>query len=178
MILPVVKVPNPVLTSQVKPVKKFDAKLSKLIKDMGDTLVAARDPEGVGLAAPQIGLGIALFVTRPDKRAKIRAYINPLILKIEELALTGKKQDNHKTTLEGCLSIDRIWSPITRPQRVLMSFQTPDGEKHEEWFEGFKAVIMQHEVDHLNGILFTARAMEQKSPVYEEHDGELNEIEV
>ncbi|MBP9690777.1 peptide deformylase [Candidatus Woesebacteria bacterium] len=178
MILPVVKVPNTVLTTQVKPVKKFDAKLRKLIKDMGDTLIAARDPEGVGLAAPQIGLGIALFVTRPDKRAKIRAYVNPVILKIEELAQDGKKQDKHKTTLEGCLSIDRIWSPIMRPQRVLMSYQTPDAVKHEEWFDGFKAVIMQHEVDHLNGILFTTRAMQQNSTVYEEKDGELLEIEV
>ena len=175
MILPLVKVPHNVLSSTAKPVKNFDEKLRKLVKDLTETLVSAKDREGVGLAAPQVGVGISLFVTRPDKRSKVREYINPQLLKIVDIPVEKK---NGKTTLEGCLSVDRIWSPITRPQKVLLAYQTLDGSKHEEWFEGFKAVIMQHEVDHLNGILFTTRAMEQHSPLYEEKNGELHEIEV
>jgi len=178
MILPVVKVPNSVLLKSAKPVKRFDAKLLKLIRDMGDTLLAARNPEGVGLAAPQIGVDLALFVTRPDKRSKLRAYINPQILQIEDTEAHTKDEKKEKTTMEGCLSIDRIWSPIVRPQRILMKYQTSDEVVHEEWLQGFKAVIMQHEIDHLNGILFTRRALEQQSVVYEEKNGELQEIEV
>lgn len=178
MILPVVKVPAKVLTTPVKKVTKFDAKLVKLIRDMGDTLIAAKDPEGVGLAATQVGVNLSLFITRPDKRSKIRAYINPEILQFEKSAIENQKKDDDRTTLEGCLSIDRIWAPIERPQRVLMRYQTIDEKTHEEWFEGFKAVIMQHEVDHLNGILFTSRALEQNATVYEEEGGELHEIKL
>lgn len=175
MILPLVKVPNKVLSAPAKPVKLFDDKLKKLVRDMSETLLAAKDPEGVGLAAPQIGVGINLFVTRPDKRAKVREYINPKFLQIVDIPV--EKKDG-KITMEGCLSVDRIWSPIERPQKVLMQYQTLDGMTHEEWFVGFKAVIMQHEMDHLNGILFTARAMEQHSHLYEEKNGELHELEV
>ncbi len=179
MILPIVKVPNKVLNTPTKQVKNFDTKLKKLISDMTDTLLSAKDPEGVGLAATQVGVGLSVFITRPDKRAKVREYINPIILEIEDIEMNrSKDNDNGKTTLEGCLSVDRIWSPIERPQRVLLAYQRLDGTKHEEWFEGFKAVIIQHEVDHLNGILFTSRAMEQNSPLYEEKNGELEEMKV
>lgn len=176
MILAVEKVPSTVLTSIAKPVTSFNAKLHKLISDMEDTLRAAHDPEGVGLAAPQVGVSLAVFITRPDKRAKMRAYINPKILKMEG----DSEKINHgpKTTLEGCLSVDKIWSPLSRPQKVLLSYQTPDGKRQEEWFEGFKAVIVQHEVDHLNGILFTARAMEQNAKLFEERDGAFEELSI
>ncbi len=176
MILAVEKVPSTVLTAIAKPVKAFDTKLHKLIADMGDTLRAAHDPEGVGLAAPQVGVSLAVFITRPDKRAKIRAYINPQIIKSE--GVSESKKNGPKTTLEGCLSVDRIWSPLARPQKVLLSYQTPEGNKQEEWFEGFKAVIVQHEVDHLNGVLFTARAMEQNAKLFEERDGAFEELSI
>lgn len=176
MILKVEKVPSRVLTSVAKPVKAFDGRLLKLISDMEDTLRAAHDPEGVGLAAPQVGVSLALFITRPDKRAKMRAYANPQIVKME--GESEQMKSGPKTTLEGCLSVDKIWSPLSRPQKVLLSYQAPDGKRHEEWFEGFKAVIVQHEVDHLNGILFTARAMEQHAKLFEERDGAFEEISI
>src|SRR3989339_1144970 len=72
MILPVVKIPNKILLQKAKKVVKFDSKFLKLIKNMSDTLIASKNPEGVGLAAPQVGISIRLFVTRPTKRSKVR----------------------------------------------------------------------------------------------------------
>jgi len=177
MIVPIVKVPNPVLYQTAKKVVKFDAKLKRLICDMGDTLKAARNPEGVGLAAPQVGISLRLYVTKPTKQSKVRAYINPEIIKTEDLKTPeGEKKDS--STLEGCLSVDRIWSQISRPLKVQMKYIDEDGKKHTEWFEGFKATIMQHEIDHLNGTLFTNRALEQNSVVYEEKNGKLEEVKI
>lgn len=177
MIVPITKVPNPVLFQKAKSVVKFDAKLKKLIVDMGDTLIASKNPEGVGLAAPQVGISLQIFVTRPTKTSKVRAYINPEITAVEEQE-PATSDDEEKSTLEGCLSVDRIWSPITRSKRVRMRYKDENGKSHESWFEGFKATIMQHEVDHLNGILFTRRALEQNSPVYEERNGKLEEVRI
>ncbi len=175
MILPIVKVPAGVLTKKVKRITTINDKIRALARDMGQTLLVQKDPEGVGLAAPQVGEGVALFIIRPDKNSPIRTFINPKIIQVEDGKQVSAKK---KTTLEGCLSIDRIWSPIQRPQRVLLSYQTIDGKEHEQWFEQFEAVIVQHEMDHLNGILFTQRAVEQKKKIYEEHDGELHEVKV
>ena len=176
MIVPVVKAPNSVLLNTAKPVKKIDTKIKKLIKNMHDTLLAAHDPEGVGLAAPQIGVSLQLFIMKPAKRAKIQTFINPKIIKIEKES--AKKSRTKSATLEGCLSIDNVWSPIRRAAKIQVVYQSEDGQKHEEWFSDFKAVIIQHEIDHLNGVLFTHRAMEQKSDLFEEEDGELFKLKI
>ncbi len=175
MILPIVKVPAKVLTTPVKKIDKISAKIKKLVKDMEETLAAQTDPEGVGLAATQVGHGISLFIIRPDESKPSRAFINPHIIRIEDIAGTPTR-NKKKTTLEGCLSVDRVWSPIMRPQKVLLAYQTLDGIHTEEWFEKFEAVIIQHEVDHLDGILFTQRALEQQKPIFEERNGELEEV--
>jgi len=177
MIIPIVKTPNPVLFQTAKKVLKFDLKLKRLIRDMGDTLKAARHPEGVGLAAPQVGISLRLFVTKPTQQSKIHAYLNPEIMTVEEIP-PSDDEESDKSTLEGCLSVDRIWSPITRPLKVQMKYFDAEKKQHTEWFEGFKATIIQHEIDHLNGILFTNRSLEQNSPVYEEHNGKLEEIKI
>lgn len=176
MIRPVVKAPNKVLSSRARRVTRFDARLAQLLGDMKETLLAARDPEGVGLAAPQIGVSQQIFIMRPKKTSPITICVNPEILALE--AGTPADSDSQKTTLEGCLSVDRIWSPIVRPQRVHLKYLDENGAKNERWFEGFEAVIVQHEVDHLHGILFTARAMEQEAALYEEKKGKLHEIEL
>ena len=175
MILQIVKVPDKVLTTPVKQVEKITPKIRKLIDDMSETLIAQIEPEGVGLAAPQVGESLALFITRPDAKAPVKAYINPEIVKIETMA--KEKSKKNKTTLEGCLSVDRVWSPVDRPQKVLLSYQDIKGSVHEEWFERFDAVIIQHEMDHLKGVLFTQRAIEQNKPIFEEIDGELEEVQ-
>lgn len=184
--LKLVTVPNTILSLTTKSVITFDANLRNLVQQMEQILIAQQDPPGVGLAAPQIGVNMALFIIKPTAKAKIEVFINPRI--IESEILNSKSQINSKskmknskpkrrTPLEGCLSIPRIWGPIKRNKQLLLEYQSIKGEKKTEWFKGFKAVIIQHEIDHLNGILFTQRALEQNAPLYEETDGELKRLD-
>lgn len=174
MIRPIVKVPRKVLTTPVKPVKRFDAKLHKLIRDMKDTLSAARDPEGVGLAATQVGVGVSVFIMKPTKSSTYTVCINPKIVSSEGTADIKKKKEPR---LEGCLSIDNIWSPVERTNKVKLQYQDESGELKTKSFSQFPAVIVQHEVDHLNGVLFTQRSLEQGRPLYQEFDGELKKVD-
>ena len=181
MILSIVKTPDKILNTSTKPVKKIDAKIRTLIKNMKATLAAQNDPEGVGLAAPQVGVPLSLFIIKPTPKSAFGVFIHPQIKKIVEnppsLNLRrGKKGE--KSTLEGCLSIERIWSQVKRAHKILVAYKTIDGTQKEEWFSGFDATIIQHEVDHLHGILFTKRALEQNKPIYKETNGELNKIDL
>lgn len=177
--LTIVTVPNTVLNTPVKPIPQIDDKIRKLVKDMEEVLVVQKDPEGVGLAAPQVGLSLSLFIIKPKKASKIEVFINSRILKTldapHKKTLRTKKKKG--VPLEGCLSIPRIWGPIKRSKKILVEYQALDGVKKAEWFSGFKAVIIEHEIDHLQGILFTQRAIEQKHQLYEEQDGELVKCE-
>jgi peptide deformylase len=180
LMLKIVHVPNEVLITPTKPVTKFDTTLKKLVIDMEETLIVQKDPQGVGLAATQIGKDLALFIIKPEPEADTKVFINPRILNLDwEKPKKPKKNDDEKdeVPLEGCLSIPKIWSPVERAYRVQVEFQDVNGEKHTDWFEDFEATIIQHEVDHLNGILFTQRAIEQKSPFYEEKGDELKKVE-
>ncbi len=173
--LKIVSVPHSVLTQKAELVTSFDEKLKKLVIEMEEALVACVDPQGVGLAAPQVGVSFALFIVKPTPESDTKVFINPKILEIQNLpesSTTGTKKKKD-TALEGCLSIPRVWSPIKRSQSVLVEYQDITGEKHVERIEGFDAVIIQHEVDHLNGVLFTQRAVEQNATIYEEKNEEL-----
>lgn len=174
--LKIVLVPNSVLTSHVQPVTVFNSELLKLISEMKETLRAQIDPMGVGLAAPQVGKSIALFIMKPTRKADISVYINPKILEIKEIKKRSAKKSK-KTPLEGCLSIPRIWGPVKRSKKLHLQYQTETGEQKQEWISGFEAVIIQHEIDHLHGVLFTQRALEQKTQLYEENDGKLHKME-
>ncbi|KKS44950.1 MAG: Peptide deformylase, partial [Candidatus Gottesmanbacteria bacterium GW2011_GWA2_42_18] len=80
--------------------------------------------------------------------------------------------------LEGCLSIPRIWGPVKRAAKIFLHYQDLTGKKYLKWFSGFEATVIQHEIDHLNGIVFTQRAVEQKGQLYREEDGELTKFEL
>ena len=186
--LKIVTVPNVILNQPTKPVKDFSENLKKLIEEMKKTLLAQKDPIGVGLAAPQVGKNLALFIMKPTLKSSITVFINPKIIKMNYIKLdltksTKKTNSNDSnqpksklTKLEGCLSIPKIWSPVKRANKLLLQYQNPAGEVVKKWFSGFEAVIIQHEIDHLNGILFTQRALEQKIPLYEEKDGKLEKL--
>lgn len=161
----IVKVPHHVLTTPAAPVKNFDKKLLQLVNEMKSTLQTTRNPKGVGLAATQIGEPYRLFIIRPHEKDPIRVFINPEIVEKSENATDGVPERDQK--LEGCLSIPKIWGKVARAKKITLTYQDETGEKHTEVFSGFPATIIQHETDHINGILFTYRVLEQKGQFYQ-----------
>lgn len=178
--LKIITVPNPILASPTKPVVNFDKKLEKIVAEMIETLEAQTDPPGVGLAANQVGLDISLFIIKPTKKSPPQVFINPQILKLEYLKKTNKKTNNKKELVkfEGCLSIPKIWGPIKRADKILLKYQDETGKQFEKWFSGFEAIIIQHEVDHLQGIVFTQRSLEQGQKLYKEKKDHLEEFRI
>ncbi|MFN5909724.1 MAG: peptide deformylase [Bacteroidota bacterium] len=162
MILPIVAYGDPVLKKEAEDIDKTYPELDKLIADMYETMYAA---QGVGLAAPQIGRSIRLFIVdgspfaeddeeedaEPDPRAEgmehfKKVFINPVI----------EDEDGEEWGFnEGCLSIPKIREEVFRKERVKVSYYDENWEYHEETFEGYAARIIQHEYDHIDGILFT-----------------------
>jgi len=140
-------------SSEYLEIKDNNIDLDKLIKRLYATVNDSASL-GVGIAAPQVGiLKRLILVQRFDKMGEpFEAYINPKILKYSE-----KKQDCR----EGCLSIPNIMDTTkTRSYAIMLEYKSPDNSYHIEMVEGFTAVIFQHEIDHLNGILFTDRLKE------------------
>lgn len=182
--LKIVTIPNPVLTSGTKKVERFDAELQNLVKEMDQTLKAQTDPQGVGLAAPQVGNNLALFIIKPSSEAKTEVFINPRILETVAVSsnkskiITESKENNKKkkTKLEGCLSIPKIWGNVSREKKIYLEYADLTGKSHKKLYSGFKALIIQHEVDHLKGVLFTQRALEQNTQLFEEKNGDLKKL--
>lgn len=174
MKLKVVGVKNPILRQKAKPVTKVDKKIKTLIADMKDTLDAQRDPEGVGLAAPQVGKSLQLFIAK--YKGFDRVIMNPEIL--EHSKIKAKIKHGKKNILEGCLSLPHYYGPIERDQKVKIKYLNEDGKDVTEEFEGFHAQIVQHEIDHLNGILFVDHILSQKAPLYKFDGEEWEEVEL
>ena len=144
MIHPIVKFGDPVLETPGKPVEKFDAELQALVADMFETMYAAN---GVGLAAPQIGISRRVAVidvtVGKNEEAKI-VCANPEIVHTE-----GEQREE-----EGCLSIPGFRGHVARPQFVTVRAQDATGKEFEMRGEGLLARAFCHEIDHLNGVLF------------------------
>ncbi len=142
-ILPIRKYPDPVLREPAKPVTVIDAKLRQLAADMIETM---EDANGVGLAAPQVGVGLRMVVVDFDiENHDPRVLINPVIVK-----RCGKKELGD----EGCLSFPGMRSQVKRYPGVVCEAQNLDGEVVEYQGEGLTARAIQHEIDHLDGMLF------------------------
>jgi len=181
MIRKIVGVKNPILRQKSKPVGKIDKKIKDLVNDMQETLEVQDDPEGVGLAAPQVGRNLRLFVI--DYSGEKRVIINPEIIKItndqklHSAKVRGKKRKSKKI-LEGCLSLPNYYGPIKRSTKIKISYTNLDGKKTVEEFNGFFAQIIQHEIDHLNGVLFIDRILEQKTPLFKFEGDAWEEVEL
>jgi len=150
--------PDDKLREVAKPVEfPLADEVKQIIQDMADTMY---DAPGVGLAATQIGVGLRIAVTDTDWRSEevrhenggepvagrnLKVWINPEFTWRE----TGMA-----TCEEGCLSVPEIYEDVDRPPAVRLRWQDMDGETYEEDFEGFQSVALQHEFDHLDGVLF------------------------
>jgi len=174
MIQKIVQSGSPILRLKSKPVGKIDKKTLKIIQDLKDTLAIQKDPEGVGLAAPQIGKNLQIFVC--SYKDFKRVVINPKIIKI-----TNHKSQNtnkKKEILEGCLSLPYYYGPLKRASKIILKYTNEAGEKVEEIFENFDAQIILHEIDHLEGILFVDRLLSEKRPLYKVEGDEWQEVEL
>lgn len=177
----IVQLPDPILTTPTKRVVSFDKKLKAMIADMKKALLSAKKPKGVGLAGPQTGFRYRIFLTKPTEKDNIRVFINPEILALSKKTTEGVPERENK--LEGCLSIPDVWGKVKRSLSLTLRYQDEKGVIHEEKFSGFHATIIQHETDHLNGVLFTHRVLEQKGKFYQGSQDEngkevLEELEI
>lgn len=162
----IVTLPEPILRRKAKPITKFDKNLQTLIDDMIETM---RDAPGVGLAAPQVNIGQQLIVVEyaededeenfdeetveadppPAKPKLLYVMINPEIVKASEEKVLG---------VEGCLSIPGIQGEVERHEAIQVKGLNRYGKPQKLKVDGWMARIFQHEIDHLNGVLFTDRA--------------------
>lgn len=165
---------DPKLREISKSVGKIDKKIYNLIQDLKDTLTSQKDPEGVGLAAPQIGKNLRIFVVSHGKINKV--FINPEVLEIKTRSKV-KKPKSHDI-LEGCLSLPNYYGPIKRPDYVKINYMNENGTIVTEEFNNLYAQIVLHELDHLNGILFIDKLIETKKPLYKVEKGKWEEVEL
>lgn len=152
MILPIYTYGQPVLRKETEEITASCPNLQEIIKDMWDTLDRSH---GVGLAAPQVGLPIRLAIINldciseeePQYAGYKRTFINPYIEEFDE--------SETETMEEGCLSLPGLSEKVTRPTRIRVSYLDENFQEHDEWVDGYLARVMQHEFDHLDGIIYT-----------------------
>ncbi|MGA8433785.1 MAG: peptide deformylase [Methyloceanibacter sp.] len=144
-VLPIITIPDPVLRKQAALIERVDAALLKLAEGM---LAAMYEAPGIGLAAPQVGILRRLIVMDPSRDEEAKQpliMVNPVILE------RGSEMRTHE---EGCLSIPEFTAEIERPAMTRVSFIDTEGKQQERTLEGIWSTLVQHEIDHLNGVLF------------------------
>ena len=144
-IKPIQFVPDPVLRKSALPVENITAKTLQLLDDMAETMY---DAPGIGLAGPQIGELKRLIVmdcSRDDEKSELWQMINPEVIELSE---------DNSTLEEGCLSIPGHTADVSRPDWIKLRFTNIKGKEQQIKAEGLLAACIQHEIDHLNGILF------------------------
>ena len=160
----IITVPDPRLRTKSKAIA-FDKKTAQLIKELRETLVTKEGTKGVGLSAVQIGVLQRVFVAFSNKSKKMLVFVNPEIIWYSKRETKGTPESRNK--YEGCLSVPGIWGIVKRSYTIKVKYQTETGRALVRKFSGLTATIIQHEYDHLNGILFVDRALEQKNELYQ-----------
>lgn len=172
MILTIKKYPDPILRKKCQEVEELSEEIKKLGRDMIETMIAN---QGIGLAAPQVGVLKRIIVVHPIQEKTVeektrkspQIFINPKIIKKSRETILEE---------EGCLSVPGLWLKIKRAKEVEISALNEKGEKISLKAEGLTARIFQHEIDHLDGILFIDRLgfwqklkLKKKLKEYESH---------
>ncbi len=137
--------PQPILRRTAKEVKVFDQELKDLATAMAKIMY---EDDGIGLAAPQVSVSQRMLVIGAKDGKSFKAYINP------EITFFSKEKCVNE---EGCLSLPKIYGLVQRSKKVHVKYQDLDGKWQKEKIKDFNAIILQHEIDHLNGILFIDR---------------------
>jgi peptide deformylase len=155
---PILAYPHPILKTPAQPVKNVTGEVATLLDDMAETMYAA---PGVGLAAPQVGIGqraIVLDLRKEDEEpgTRLMRLINPEIV----------ERDGEIVWEEGCLSVPELTAPVKRARRVLVRAWTPEERQVEIEGEELLAVVLQHEIDHLDGRLLLDRLSRLKRDLY------------
>lgn len=169
-----------VLRRRAAPVTTFDARLRRFVTALGETMLVA---DGAGIAAPQVGVALRIFtlagnyagVLDPEEehdeasqRNAVRAFINPQVV-----ALNGRKLD-----MEGCLSIPGVYAEVERATHITLAYQDVFGVHHQRVAEGLMAKAVQHEIDHLEGVLFLDRlTRDVRQALIDEHRSDLSQMQ-
>ncbi len=164
--LMIVEYPDPMLKKPARRIRSGEVSdLKLLLADMFETMFAA---PGVGLAAPQIGKPYRLFVAilgENEDDFEERVFINPVIL----------EREGYDALEEGCLSFPNLFGVVERALWIRVKYQDESFKEHIEEFSGFSARVIQHETDHLDGILLNDRAIEMYTRVENDDDDEFEE---
>ena len=178
MILPIIAFGNPVLKRIADEVPENFEGLSSLLTDMFETMYAAK---GVGLAAPQIGESIRLFIVDGSPFANEEGEeIDPKAIGIEGFKkvfinpIIEEESGDLWAFQEGCLSIPKIRENVSRKERIYVSYYDENWSFHRDEFDGYKARIIQHEYDHLEGILFTDKLSPLKKKLLSKRLGNVS----
>lgn len=150
---------------------------------MAEILKKTTNPKGVGLAATQVGLDKRFFILLDEKKDQVNVFVNPVIMKSSKKTLASAYKKKSDRWLEGCLSIPGIWGFVNRPFTITLKYQIPtliNGlfelvETTKEYAD-MESAYTQHEIDHLDGILFTDRAIAQRERLYQETDEGLSPL--
>ncbi len=167
-VLEVLTVPHPVLSKKCRPVGpgEFGEDLARFISDLAETMYAA---PGVGLAAPQVGDLRRVVVVDPGNSTseqdddgrptnpRFLALVNPQIIEASAEKMIYE---------EGCLSVPDFEENVTRPRKVHIRYLDESGKPHQKWFEGYDAIVVQHEMDHLDGVVILDRVSRLKKGRY------------
>lgn len=137
--------PHPILRQKAKPVTAFNSTLHRLVRDLIETMYAHR---GIGIAAPQIGCSLQIFITNPSReRGQELVIVNPSV----------ESSRGRIAVTEGCLSVPEFWEQVGRAKQISLRGQDAAGKSLTIKAEGLLAIVLQHEMDHLQGRLFIDR---------------------
>ena len=158
-IKPIITVPDQRLYTKCLRIEKFDSHLKSLVKDLLDTVAGAKEPEGAGLAAPQLGITQKVCVVRKftyDEEDTQKVTITDHVLINPEIIKTSKETE---LDWEACLSVPQQYGKVVRPKKIKITSYDLSGNKKQINAAGFFARVILHEIDHLDGILFTDRVI-------------------